>query len=107
MISSERPLPHPYGRQPYGAKPYNQGPRPQIVEETLDRGVIQIDRKTFTLVLKENQRGRFLRITEECGEFRTSIMIPITGLEDFYAAFVQMVEANIDFPPANKPGPLE
>jgi len=47
--------------------------------------------------------GRFLRIVEHNGEHHDLIMVPGSGLEDFYAAFVRMVEANIDFPPANNP----
>ena len=69
MISNERPS--PYGRRPYqqsqgyGASKYNQQPRPPVNEDTLKSAEIQIERKNFVFTLKENPRGRFLRITEE------------------------------------------
>ena len=44
---------------------------------------IQIERKQFFFDLKENPRGRFLRITEDVGGRRDAIIIPATGLEQF------------------------
>ncbi|MDA7662211.1 RNA-binding protein, partial [Verrucomicrobia bacterium] len=41
----------------YGGKPNNN-------EDTLRTEKIQVERKTFIFTLKENPRGRFLRITE-------------------------------------------
>ena len=58
MISNERPS--PYGHhKPYGS------PTPPVNEDTLRAETIQIERKTFQFTLKENPRGRFLRITED------------------------------------------
>jgi len=69
MISNERPSPftrQPY-RQPYH-QPYAQSrPRPFVQEDTLKSEQIQIEHKSFLLALKENPRGRFLRISEEVG----------------------------------------
>ncbi len=56
--------------------------RPAAAEDSLKTERIQIERKTFVLALKENPRGRFLRITEDVGGRRDSIIIPATGLED-------------------------
>ena len=42
---------------------------------------IQIERKQFSLALKENPRGRFLKITEDVGGRRDTIIIPSTGLQ--------------------------
>ena len=44
---------------------------------------IQIERKLFLFDLKENPRGMFLRITEDVGGRRDSIIVPSTGLEEF------------------------
>lgn len=44
---------------------------------------IQIERKQFFFDLKENPRGRFLRITEDVGGRRDTIIIPSTGLDQF------------------------
>ncbi|TFH41983.1 MAG: DNA-binding protein [Lysobacterales bacterium] len=41
----------------------------------------QIERKLFTFDLRENMRGRFLRITEDVGGRRDAIVVPSTGLE--------------------------
>ena len=61
---------------------------------------VQIERKTFVLTLKENPRGRFLRITEDVGGRRDSIIIPAPGLEDFKKVFEDMVKAAAELPPA-------
>lgn len=42
---------------------------------------IQIERKLFTFDLRENARGRFLRVTEDVGGHRDTVIIPAVGLE--------------------------
>ncbi len=44
---------------------------------------LQIERKQFSFELKENASGRFLRITEDVGGRRDTIIVPATGLPDF------------------------
>jgi len=91
MISNER--------QPsYGGEGYGQ-PKPQVSEDTLKTDRIQIERKTFIFTLKENPRGRFLRITEDVGGRRDNIIIPAPGLEDFQKLIQDMVKASNDIPP--------
>jgi len=90
MISNERPS--PYGRQPYGT------PRPPSNEETIKTDKIQVERKTFVFALKENPRGRFLRITEDVGGRRDTIIVPSTGLEDFKKLVDEMVKASAETP---------
>ncbi|HZI32329.1 MAG TPA: hypothetical protein VFF11_08295, partial [Candidatus Binatia bacterium] len=51
------------------------------------------------MTLKENPRGRFLRISEEVGGRRNSIIIPATGLKDFERLFSEMVKASDEHPP--------
>ena len=68
-------------------------------EETLKTDSIQIERKRFQLTLKQNARGRFLRITEDVNGRRDSIIIPATGLTDFKRLLDEMVKANT----ANEP----
>ena len=55
-------------------------PRPPVQEDTLKSGKVQIERKKFVIILKENPRGRLLRIIEDVGGRRDSIIIPATGL---------------------------
>jgi hypothetical protein len=43
----------------------------------------RVERKHFTFDLKENPRGRFLRITEEVNGRYDAIVIPLPGLEQF------------------------
>jgi hypothetical protein len=90
MISNERPS--PFGRRPYGQ------PRPPVNEDTLKSDKVQIERKTFLFTLKENPRGRFLRITEDVGGRRDTIIVPATGLEDFKKLLDDMVKASSELP---------
>jgi hypothetical protein len=101
MISNERPSPYgrrPYQSQGYGAPKYNQAPRPPVNEDTLLTAEVQIERKNFVFTLKENPRGRFLRITEDVGGRRDTIIVPSTGLEDFKKLVDEMVKASSKIP---------
>jgi hypothetical protein len=53
---------------------------------------IQIDRKVFFLDLKENQRGRFLKITEDVGGRRDTVMVPAEAFRDFVDALNRIVD---------------
>jgi hypothetical protein len=101
MISNERPSPfhRPPYRQPYAAPQ----PRPFVQEDTIKSAEVQIERKLFFLTLKENPRGRFLRITEEVGGKRNCIIIPSTGLAEFKNLLDEMVRAADELPPKNPP----
>ena len=68
-----------------------------LFTELLD--LFQIERKTFVFTLKENPRGRFLRITEDVGGRRDTIIIPAPGLEDFRKLLDDMVKASGETPP--------
>jgi PurA ssDNA and RNA-binding protein len=61
------------------------------IDEPIASEKIQIDRKVFFLDLKENQRGRFLKITEDVGGRRDTIMLPAAAFEDFLAAMSRIV----------------
>lgn len=76
--------------------------RPPVVEETLKTDKIQIERKTFVISLKENPRGRFLRITEDVGGRRDTIILPATGLNEFKRVVDEMVRAS-DSSPSKTP----
>lgn len=72
--------------------------RPAVSEDSLRTERIQIERKAFILALKENPRGRFLRITEDVGGRRDSIIIPATGLEDLKRVIDEMVRVSEETP---------
>jgi hypothetical protein len=67
--------------------------RPPVQEDTIATRELQIERKHFMLSLKENPRGRFLRISEENNGRFNSIIIPVSGLGDFEKLVQEMVEA--------------
>ena len=79
---------------------YNQ-PRPPVNEDMLKSERVQIERKTFLFTLKENPRGRFLRITEDVGGRRDTVIIPATGLHDFKKLLDEMVKASAEIPERN------
>ena len=74
-------------------------PRPQIQEDTIKTAEIQVERKIFVFTFKENLRGRFLRISEESGSKRNSIIVPASGLDDFKRLVHEMVKALDEVPP--------
>lgn len=53
---------------------------------------VTIDRKVFFLDLKENQRGRFMKITEDVGGRRDTVMLPAAAFKDFLEALQRLVE---------------
>ena len=55
-------------------------------EKSLARREIQIERKQLAIEVRENFRGRFLRITEKCGGKTNAVIIPDTGSHEFNAA---------------------
>lgn len=58
--------------------------------EVLHTEKILADRKTFYLDLKENDRGKVLKITEEVSGNRDTIMVPSEILSDFIAALTDI-----------------
>jgi hypothetical protein len=85
MISNER--------TPFYARPHYGSPKPPIQEDTLRSEQVQVERKTFVFTLKENPRGRFLRITEGANGRRDTIIIPAPGLEEFKTVVELMLKA--------------
>src|SRR6187399_3014599 len=53
---------------------------------------IAFERKIFFLDLKENQRGRFMKITEDVGGRRDTIMLPAAAFRDFLEALARLVD---------------
>ncbi len=61
-------------------------------QEILHTEKILADRKIFFLDLKENQRGRVVKITEDVSGNRDTIMVPAEILGDFIAALTDIHE---------------
>ena len=70
----------------------NENPGERTTSDPLASEKITIDRKIFFLDLKENNRGRFLKITEDVGGRRDTIMLPAEAFRDFAEAFARLVE---------------
>jgi hypothetical protein len=64
-----------------------------VQEDILKTVGFQIERKVFILQLRENPRGRFLRITEQGGKNTTNIIVPCAGLNDFQNMLTEMLKA--------------
>jgi hypothetical protein len=96
MNSNERPW-----RPDWRPSGFHQKPPVQEIE--LLRREITVERKIFSLVLKENPRGLFVRIVERNGNRADSIIIPAPGLKDFHQLLVEMVRVSQEIAPKTKP----
>ena len=52
---------------------------PVDMDNIIEANQVQIERKHFHVELRENDRGKFLRITEEAHGRRNTIIVPSTG----------------------------
>jgi len=68
-------------------------PTEPTMDTILESREIQIERKYFLIEYRENERGRFLRITEEAHGRRNTVIIPSTGLEEFERALDEVLSA--------------
>ncbi len=55
---------------------------------------VRIERKVFSFNLRENPRGRFLRVTEDVGGRRDAIVVPAAGLKDIRDIINRIIEAD-------------
>ena len=70
------------------------------MENVIESKQLQIERKFFQVELRENDRGKFLRITEEAHGRRNTIIIPSTGVDQFTAAIGQVLSPHGGMPAA-------
>jgi len=61
------------------------------MDNIIEARELQIERKHFHVQLRENDRGKFLRITEEAHGRRNTIIVPTTGVNDFTAAIGEVL----------------
>jgi hypothetical protein len=62
------------------------------MDNIIETRELQIERKHFYVEFRENDRGKFLRVTEETHGRRNTIIVPSTGLEEFTAAIAEVVD---------------
>jgi len=77
---------------PQSSPMMNQNPGERMASDPIASEKVAIERKIFFLDLKENQRGRFLKITEDVGGRRDTIMLPAAAFRDFLEALQRLVE---------------
>ena len=70
------------------------------MDNIIDSKQLQIERKHFHVELRENDRGKFLRITEEAHGRRNTIIVPSTGVEEFTAAITDVLASSERMNPA-------
>ena len=63
------------------------------MDNIIEAKEVQIERKHFYVEFRENDRGRFLRITEEAHGRRNTIIVPSTGTNEFTAAIEDVLGA--------------
>jgi len=71
--------------------------RPDM-DHIIEAKEVQIERKHFYVEFRENDRGRFLRITEEAHGRRNTIIVPSTGTNEFTAAIEDVLGATEQAP---------
>ena len=62
---------------------YSHAYRQYSQDQVLESRELEIERKYFRIEVKENDRGRFVRITEESQGRRNTVIIPGTGFAEF------------------------
>ena len=67
---------------------------------------LQVERKHYFIEFRENERGRFLRITEEAHGRRNTVIVPSTGLNEFNEAIDAVVVAANNAAPAAYAAPV-
>jgi hypothetical protein len=70
----------------------NSNPGERMASDPLASEKVVVDRKIFFLDLKENARGRFLKITEDVGGRRDTIMLPSSAFGEFAEALQRLAE---------------
>ncbi len=63
-------------------------PKPPLHSEK-----IVTDRKIFFLDLKENERGKFIKITEDVRGRRDTIILPMDAAQEFMDAMMRTMDA--------------
>lgn len=59
---------------------------------------VQIERKLFSFDLKENPKGRFLRVTEDVGGRRDTVIFPSSGLRQVRDVLDRVIRADAENP---------
>ena len=72
---------------------YSNAYRQYSHDQVLDSRELQVERKFFRFEVRENDRGRFLRITEENQGRRNTVIVPDSGFADFAKVIAEVLSA--------------
>lgn len=67
-------------------------------ETVIDERIVEVERKTFTVKLAENQRGKYFRIIETGGQstIKHQVVIPVIGAPAIAQAILDMFKPELD-----------
>lgn len=68
---------------------------------------ILVGRKLFFLDLKDNERGRFIQITEDTAGRRNRVMVPMEAFADFGISLLKILNEAERLPPPDVAPPNE
>ena len=63
------------------------------MDHTIATQELQVEHKHLTIEFRENDRGKFLRITEDAHGRRNTVIVPSTGLAEFARKLDQVLAA--------------
>jgi aromatic ring-cleaving dioxygenase len=66
--------------------------RPERREDVIHSREFSAERKNYLMEFRENERGQFLRITEESRGKRNVLIIPSSGIDDFIEALDDLMD---------------
>ncbi len=66
------------------------------MDDVISSKELQVERKYFFVEYCRNERGHFLRITEESHGRRNHVIVPSTGLQDFAQAVAEVAQVARD-----------
>lgn len=81
---------HQHGQQSRPAQPQFQ--RERVPDTELAREEFQIEQKEFRVALKENAKGKFVRVQEFSHDRMNSVVVPVRGLREMIEV-LQKLEA--------------
>jgi hypothetical protein len=73
---------------------YSNAYRQYSRDQVLATRELEVERKFFRFEVRENDRGRFLRITEENQGRRNTVIVPDSGFADFAKVLSEVLAGN-------------
>jgi hypothetical protein len=102
MISNSNHSPYDLRQRPLQEPQGSAQPKMRMPEDIIAVKEFRAERKSVRLMLKENARGRFLRITETAGGKVDGVIIPESGLGELAKALEEIIQAAKENPPAKE-----